>query len=305
MTTNPEEIDTIIVSETETLLRLDQILTSRFSKSRTYFQFLIEEGYVLLNGEKVKKRTKPKVNDEIEVHFIITPEIDITPENIPLDILFEDEHLLVINKPAGMVVHPALGNWSSTFVNALLYHCKNLPNSETLRPGIVHRLDKDTSGVLVAAKTVEAQNGLIKQFASRDVYKEYLAICIGNPGIGKVSTLIGRHPVHRKKMAVLEEGGRLAITTFMPISTNGNLSVVKALLETGRTHQIRVHLKYRNAPVLGDAIYGNPSFNEKLGVERQLLHAHILRFVHPITEQVVEFKAPIPSDMKKFCSMIS
>jgi 23S rRNA pseudouridine1911/1915/1917 synthase len=299
------EDDLLIVTEEEAGKRLDHILSHRFKgiKSRTYFQYLIESGKVLLNGQPVKKRVQPKLHDEIEIEFILTPEMELTPEAIPLDILYEDEAIIVINKSPGMVVHPAAGNWSHTFVNALLYHC-NLKKDQTLRPGIVHRLDKDTSGVLIAAKTVEAQNLLIQQFSSRQVYKEYLAICVGNPGNGKIEAPIGRHPVNRKMMSVIENG-KPAITHIETLSTNGALSVVKAVLETGRTHQIRVHLKYKNTPVLGDSLYGSTSSNAKHKAERQLLHAYILRLKHPLTQKVLEFKAPIPDDLQKFCSIIS
>ena len=172
---NNQETETIIVSENEAGKRLDRILADRYSelRSRSYFQSLIRDHNVLLNGETIKKQVRPKAGDEVEIYFSLTPEIDITPENIPLHIIFEDDDILVINKPSGMVVHPAPGNWSGTFVNALLYHCRKLSGDYTnLRPGIVHRLDKDTSGVLVSAKTSLAQQRLIEQFSGRQVHKE-------------------------------------------------------------------------------------------------------------------------------------
>lgn len=294
-----QESELIVIQENEAGERLDKILAHRFKDvwSRTYFQYLIDEHLVLLNGEPVKKRIKPQVGDEVEIQFAATPEIDLSPENIPLDILYEDEHLLAINKPAGMVVHPAPGNWSGTFVNALLFHCGNL-EIEGLRPGIVHRLDKETSGVLIAAKSLLVQQKLVEAFAARQVYKEYLAICVGNPGEGTIEEPIGRHPVHRKHMAVVQ-GGKKAITHFQTLATNGKLSVVKVILATGRTHQIRVHLKHHGTPILGDAIYGNPQVNKQYGAERQLLHAYRLQLKHPITGQVLEFEAPIPEDIAK------
>lgn len=273
-----EEFDTLFINEEEAGERLDKILAARLHQagSRTYFQYLIEEGKVLLNGTAVKKRCKPKVGDEIEVEYILCPELDIKPENIPLNIVYEDEAILVVNKMPGMVVHPATGHWTGTFVNALLFHCgqEALQAQQNLRPGIVHRLDKDTSGLIIAAKTGIAQQKLIEMFAGRQVYKEYLAICIGNPKAGVIDAPIGRHPVNRKMMAVVEEGGRSAITRYQSLVYNDKLSVVKLVIDTGRTHQIRVHMKYHGTPVLGDLIYGIPSFNAKLGVDRQMLHAY-------------------------------
>jgi 23S rRNA pseudouridine1911/1915/1917 synthase len=259
----------------------------------------------LVNGQPVKKRTKLQTGDEIEIEFALTPEINLLPEAIPLEILYEDDHLLAVNKPAGMVVHPAVGNWSGTFVNALLYHCKSLPVPQgTVRPGIVHRLDKETSGVLVAAKTAIAQQRLIELFAARKIHKEYLAICIGNPGKGEINAPIGRHPADRQKMAVLEANGKEAVTHYETIAWNETLSIVRLVITTGRTHQIRVHMRYKGTPVLGDPIYGVSSMNEKMKAERQLLHAGLLRFNHPITGTVLELTAKLPNDMQLFTAKI-
>lgn len=284
--------------------RLDKILARRYGEihSRTYFQYLIEEHLVLLNGAPVKKRIKPKAGDEIEIEFAALPEIDLKPENIPLDILYEDEFLIAVNKPAGMVTHPAPGNWSGTFVNALLYHCQDLANpSDTIRPGIVHRLDKDTSGVLIAAKTLEIQQKLIELFATRQVYKEYLTICLGHAADGEIEAPIGRHPVLRKQMAVVPEG-RMAISVCKNLRWDGKLSLMQVVILTGRTHQIRVHLKYKGTPVLGDSVYGSISANNLYKANRQLLHASVLRLRHPATGELMEFKAEIPADMKKMFS---
>ena len=298
-----EEPDLLIVTQDEAGERLDKILARRFSEvySRTYFQYLIDEELVLLNGIPVKKRTKPQEGDEIEVEFAATPEISLAPEAIPLEIIYEDDALLAVNKPAGMVVHPAPGNWSGTFVNALLYHCGSLPASEVapLRPGIVHRLDKETSGLLLAAKTLEMQQKLIALFASRNVYKEYLAICVGCPVDGEINAPIGRHPIHRKQMAVIPSG-KQAISYCQTLKSNGKLSLVKIVIATGRTHQIRVHMKYHGTPVLGDTLYGNTSLNHFYGVDRQLLHAAKLKFVHPITREPLELTAPLPDEMERF-----
>lgn len=298
-----EDQDTITINEEEAGERLDKILSNRFKevKSRTYFQYLIEEKRVLLNGEPVKKRVKPKEGDEIQIFFILTPEMDLRPESIPLSIVYEDDDILVINKKPGMVVHPAPGHWSGTFVNALLFHCKSLEISgQVFRPGIVHRLDKETSGLLVAAKTSQAQQKLIEMFANRQVYKEYIAVCVGNPGNREIRAPIGRHPVHRKMMCVLEDGGRLAISICKTLFTDGKISIVKVVLETGRTHQIRVHMKHLASPILGDSIYGNAQVNKKYGVGRQMLHAQCLRFKHPISGKDLEFTASVPEDMKKW-----
>ena len=299
---NPES-ETILITAEEAGQRLDKILAGRYReiRSRTYFQSLIQDHNVLLNGSPVKKRALPAEGDEVEICFTLTPEIDITPEPIPLDILFEDKYILVVNKPAGLVVHPAPGHWTGTFVNALLYHCKGLDaDPANLRPGIVHRLDKETTGVLVAAKTTQAHQRLVEMFSRREVYKEYLAICLGNPGQGEIKLPIGRHPIYRQRMAVRETGGREALTIFSTVASDGALSLVKVILATGRTHQIRVHMRHHGTPILGDAIYGNIQANEKYKAARQLLHAHKLRLSHPITGEEMEFVAPIPSDMAKF-----
>ena len=294
--------ENIITLEAEQEKRIDKLLADRFLKSRTYFQYLIEEGCVLKNGQKIKKSDKAKVNDEIDILFRLTPEIDLQPENIPLNILFEDEHILVVNKPAGLVVHPAPGNWSGTFVNALLYHCQQankLPGQDLLRPGIVHRLDKDTTGLLIAAKTEEAHRKLIELFSERAIYKEYLTIAVGVIASQTAIFPIGRDPFARKKMTVREEG-KLAETDFSLIAANGELSLVSAILKTGRTHQIRVHLRHLNTPILGDDIYGFAKANQNHQVHRPLLHAYKLKLKHPIFKTEMEFQAPLPDDIKKF-----
>lgn len=295
----------IIISPEEAGERLDKVLAQRYKDtwSRSYFQRLIEEERVLLNGELAKKRVLLQEGDEIEIEFLLTPDLHIHPEAIPLDILYEDSDVLVINKPAGMVVHPAVGNWTGTFVNALLHHCGLEAAEGDVRPGIVHRLDKETSGVLIAAKNPQAHQRLVAQFAQREVYKEYLAICIGNPGNGTIDASIGRHPVDRKKMAIVEEG-RKAVSHYRTLKSNGQISLVEVILETGRTHQIRVHLKHRNAPVLGDALYGSETLNKKWGTSRQLLHAQRLRLAHPREDKILDVTAPLPDDIKKYVDKI-
>lgn len=306
----PEECEHIVIREEESGQRLDKILAARHPgmHSRTYFQYLIEQGKVFVNGEAVKKRYQPKEGDEVQIHYILTPEIGLVPEAIPLDIIYEDQDILVINKPAGMVVHPAPGHPTGTFVHALLHHCRlqlpEDPSSPYPRPGIVHRLDKETSGLLLAAKTNRAHKRLIEMFAGREIHKEYLAICLGNPGHKEIKTAIGRHPVVRQKMKVLEEGGRQAISICSTIAHKGELSLVSINLLTGRTHQIRVHLQHIHAPVLGDPVYGNLQANKKYGVKRQLLHAYKLEFKHPLTDQLLVLKAEPPADMQGWIDKI-
>lgn len=297
-----EEMFLTITAE-ESGCRIDKVLACRYadSQSRTYFQFLIEAGAVLLNGAAIKKRSRLKAGDEVAVRFITSPALSLEPEAIPLSILYEDEHLLAINKPSGMVVHPAPGNWTATFVNALIYHCQQQDLSlegvggELQRPGIVHRLDKDTTGVLLAAKTALAHRQISAQFAARTVYKEYLAIAVGHPGHGTITAPIGRNPVSRQQMAVVD-GGRAAVTHYETIAVAGELSLLKVVLETGRTHQIRVHMRHIGAPLLGDPVYGQISANRKHSVYRQMLHARYIKIVHPISGDLLELEAPQPED---------
>lgn len=303
------ETDCITIADDEAGLRLDKILSLRFQdeKSRTYFQYLIEQQKVLLNGAVVKKRVQPKVGDVVEIQFVYPPQLSLEPEPIPLDVIFEDEHLIVVNKPAGMVVHPSIGNWSGTFVNALLHHCTEVKalidttelKNESIRPGIVHRLDKDTTGILLAAKHRQAQERLSALFANREIYKQYLAICLGNPGNQTVDLPIGRNPKCYKQMAVIPTGKK-ALSHCQTITFDGTLSVVAIQLVTGRTHQIRVHLQALGTPVLGDPVYGNAKINKTYGIQRQMLHAYCLRFTHPFTQKELELKASLPKEMVAF-----
>lgn len=294
------EKNQFIVQEHE-IDRLDKLLAKRFSSySRTYFQYLIDNESVLLNDAVIKKRTQPKAGSKIDVTFLPIEEINLTPEPIPLDILFEDEHLICVNKPAGMVVHPAPGHSKGTFVHALLHHCQGtiLPGKE-YRPGIVHRLDKETSGILIAAKSIKAHQKLIEQFKGRKIEKEYLAITIGHPIACEIHAAIGRHPTRRKEMTTLTTGGKKATTIITPLSQGEHFSLVSARLITGRTHQIRVHLKHNNTPILGDTVYGFSEINEKYHVSRQLLHAARVKFIHPVKDQTLNLSALLPQDMKK------
>ncbi|MBN1914452.1 MAG: RluA family pseudouridine synthase [Parachlamydiales bacterium] len=296
---NQPETIFIIYSE-ETSERIDKYLSCLFPHSRTYFQFLLENGCVLVNGKIVKKRTLLKKNDEMDIFFLQTIANPIMPEDIPLDILYEDEHLLAINKPANFVVHPAPGNWEHTFVHALLFYVKkNNFTSETLRPGIVHRLDKDTTGVLLAAKTPLAQQKLIDLFAQRALKKTYIALCYGTPQEGEYRAPIGRHPVLRQQMAIHEKG-KEAVTEIRVLVNASPFSLVKASPKTGRTHQIRLHLRALGAPILGDTLYGNNTINEKFSMRQQQLHAYSLEFIHPFSQKLLTIKAPIPTLMQNF-----
>lgn len=298
--------DTLVVSKDDLGKRLDKFLADHFPEhSRSYFQYLIDEDYVHVNGLPVKKQRKIEKGDQIEITFQLVPQLDLQPEKIDLDILYEDANLLAINKPAGMVVHPAPGAHTGTFANALLHHCKSLnpEEFEKLRPGIVHRLDKNTTGVLIAAKNLQTHKKLIELFSSRQIDKRYLVICGGVPREGEYSAPIKRHPIHRKQMTVSQDG-KESITRFKVLARRKGLSLVEATLVTGRTHQIRVHLKDMNCPVLGDPVYGSTSVNKKYGVERQMLHAHTLKLMHPILETPLELFAPIPPDMKNFIDLI-
>lgn len=283
--------------------RLDQYLAKTYPHlSRTYFQKLISEELVLCNGKPVKKREKVAEGDEIEVCFTLTEELAIEPENIPLTILYEDEHLIAIDKPAGMVVHPAPGHYTGTFVSALLHHCAYLPEgSDPKRPGIVHRLDKETSGVLLAAKSSRAHRALVASFAAREVEKTYLAICVGSSKEGTFSFPIGRHKSRRKEMAIVLDG-REAISGITILQKDSSFSLAEVKPKTGRTHQIRVHLRHLGAPVLGDSLYGFEAINEKFGIKRHFLHAHRITLPHPISKEPLTIEAPIPDDMKEFLS---
>lgn len=305
MTLHGEVIDFFTVSPEEAKMRLDKLLCSRFpERSRTYFQYLIEQGCILVNGIVLKKREIPNIDDEIEVCFLPPPEISLEPQDIPLDILFEDEHLIAVNKPAHMVVHPAPGHLKNTLVNALLFHCHDLPSSDSVRPGIVHRLDKDTSGILLAAKSPQAHAKLVQMFSERRIQKNYLSICVGTPKEGLIVAPIKRHPLQRKEMTVCFENGKEAKSICKVLGKNRSLSLVEIQLLTGRTHQIRVHLKHIGTPVLGDAVYGNPGANKRFNAARQLLHAQKLCLIHPMTHIPLNLEAPIPKDLLQFAEAI-
>ena len=279
--------------------RIDSFLAKRLDLTRTRVQELIKSEQVKVNNKKVKSSYKIEENDEIEVIIPEIEEVEIMPEDIKIDIVFEDKDIAIINKQAGLVVHPAQGHYSGTLVNAILYHIKDLSgiNGE-IRPGIVHRLDKDTSGLIIIAKNDKAHLELTNMFQNKEIKKTYLAIVKGklNKKKGRIVTQIGRDRNDRKKMAVLDSltQGKNAITNFRVIDQNERFSLVKVDIETGRTHQIRVHMKYMGCPILGDAVYGRVD-SEK----RQMLHAYKLEFLHPITKEKMEIIAELPDDFKK------
>lgn len=290
----------LIVSEGDPSCRIDSFLSLKFPDySRTYFQHLIENQHIKVNGAPIKKREKLVIGDTVEVLFSCKEPLNASPQDIPLTILYEDEFFLAINKPRGLVVHPAPGNPCNTLVNGLLYRYKDLENQDPIRPGIVHRLDKDTSGILLIAKTQQAHERLSLAFKERQIHKEYLALCLGNPGSRTIHNQLGRDRIHRKKFTIVEEKGKEAISQIETLHFHNGYSLVKIFPFTGRTHQIRVHLHSTGCPVLGDPLYGSLKINQKLDLHVQMLHAHILRFKHPFKETAMTLEADMPKDMKE------
>ncbi len=284
--------------------RLDRYLVAHLPElSRAALQRLIESGEVLVNGAPTRPAYKVRVGDRLLVRIPPPEPTELLPEPIPLDIVYEDEALIVINKPAGLVVHPGAGNPRGTLVNALLYHCPTLSVGGAVRPGIVHRLDKDTSGLLVVAKNDVAHQRLQQQFKRREVHKRYVALVIGAVKVasGYVNAPIGRHPVQRLKMAVVE-GGREARTRWTVraryVDAAGRpYTLLDVDLETGRTHQIRVHMAWLGYPLVGDTLYGPQ--RSPLPAPRQCLHAASLAFTHPLTGAALAFTAPLPEDFQR------
>lgn len=279
--------------------RLDAFLAVEVVElSRSQWKTLIEKGLVTVNGQPCKPNTKLKGGDEVAWEIPDRSPLTAIPEDIPLTILFEDESVIVLNKPPGMVVHPAVGNPSGTLLHGLLFHDPVFLTLE--RAGIVHRLDKDTSGVMVVAKSEKAISELQRQFKARETEKEYLALVWGAPPkSGRIETLLGRHPVHRKKQAVLKEDGREAISNFQCLEQFEACALMQVKIETGRTHQIRVHMKHIKHSIVGDSVYGR-SHKGRLPVEpeRQMLHAAKLSFTHPETGKRLSFEAPLFDDMR-------
>lgn len=274
--------------------RLDVFLTSVSDNTRSYLQKLIDNGSVLVNGIPAKSKTKLRPGDEILVNYPLAVETDLIPQDIPLSIIYEDDSIAVIDKPKGMVVHPAPGNEDGTLVNALMYHLKDLSGiGGEVRPGIVHRIDKLTSGLIVVAKNDKAHISLAEQFKTHSAYRVYLALVNGNlrEDSGTINAPIGRHRLDRKRMAV-DSSGREAITHYNVISRFSELTLLRVRLETGRTHQIRVHMAYIKHPVTGDELYS--SGKNRFSLQGQALHAMMLTLKHPDTNEIKTFKAPLP-----------
>ncbi len=289
------------VCETDGETRIDVFAAGAAGVTRSRAAALVSEGLVSVNGKTVSKSCKVKKGDTVLITVSDPKGYDIVPENIPLDIAYEDEDLLVVNKPKGMVVHPAAGNYSGTLVNALMFHCGSSLSgiNGVMRPGIVHRIDKNTSGLLMVAKNDLAHTGLAAQIKAHSFMREYEAVVYGNikDDEGTVNAPIGRHPIKRKQMAVVN-GGRDAVTRYKVIERFDGFTHIGVRLETGRTHQIRVHMAYIGHPVAGDEVYGPKKVITELG--GQCLHAKKIGFIHPRTGEYMEFDSPLPDYFKKF-----
>ncbi len=294
-------MDELIYSITneEKNIRIDKFLLTKLKgKSRSFIQGLIEREKVLVNDKKIKSNYKLKENDKIKVIVEEPKELAVESENIPLDIIYEDKDVIVVNKPKGMVVHPAPGNYTGTLVNALLYHCKDLSSiNGIIRPGIVHRIDKDTTGILVIAKNDDAHNKLSEQLKEHSMKREYYALVEGRmkQNEGTIDKPLARSKRDRLKIAICEDGKR-AVTHYEVIERFRNSTLVKCVLETGRTHQIRVHMASIGYPLVGDPTYG---FKKgKFKTEGQMLHAKTLGFIHPSTSEYMEFSSELPENYK-------
>ena len=285
-------------------MRIDVFLAKNLSEySRTFLKRLIKEERVLVNKKKAKPHYHIKENDKIEVEVVLVLESELAPENIPLDIIFEDDDIIVLNKPRGLVVHPGAGNKKSTLVNALLYHIKNLSDVNSGRPGIVHRLDKETSGLLVVAKNNFAHIELAKQFKDHTIKRRYIALVEGRVKFkeGFIDAPIKRHPLRRKKMTVDFSSLAKQAKTYYKVKKHfDNFTLLELIPTTGRTHQLRVHLAHLGHPILGDNTYGHKNTFDRLA-----LHAKDLGFVHPKSKDLVEFTSPLPNEISKVIGNIS
>lgn len=298
-------LETVTAEAEDAGTRADVFLAAKLGVSRSNMQKLLEDGRVK-RGEKIIKANYKVRAGEMFVVDIPDPEpIEAVPENIPLDIIYEDDDVVVLNKARGMVVHPAPGNYTGTLVNALLYHCSNLSGiNSAIRPGIVHRLDKDTSGIMIVAKNDAAHISLSQQIQSKTAVRTYLAVVRGNikTDSGTIETQIARDKTDRKKMAVVKEDGRDAITDYEVLERFGKYTLVRCKLRTGRTHQIRVHMEYLGYPLVGDPKYS--PMKTPFGIKGQALHSHTLEFTHPRTGERMKFEAPLPEDMHKIITRL-
>lgn len=287
-------------------LRLDVYLSENIKdKSRSYIQNLIKSGKVIVDGSIKKGSYKLKLGDQVEVEIPENEKLNVEPENIPIDIIYEDRDVIVVNKAQGMVVHPAPGNYSGTLVNALLYHCTDLSGiNGILRPGIVHRIDKDTSGILVVAKNDMAHKKLAEQLKEHSMNRIYNALVEGiiKEDTGTIDKPLGRHPNQRIKMAVVKDGRR-AVTHYRVLQRYKSNTLIECKLETGRTHQIRVHMAYIGHPIVGDPVYGYTK--QKFKLQGQMLHAKKLGFIHPSTGKYMEFDSELPEYFKKIIEIIN
>lgn len=288
--------------------RIDKFLSAQLpEQSRSYLQKIIKEGSVLVNGSSVKASYRMDDQDEVTIDLPELKEPEIEAENIPLDILYEDDDLLMVNKPKGMVVHPSAGHTTGTLVNAVMYHCKEDLSgiNGVMRPGIVHRIDKDTTGVLVICKNDKAHNFVAEQLKEHSITRKYRAIVNGviKEDEGTVNAPIGRHPTERKKMAINEKNGKHAVTHYRVLERFANHTYIECQLETGRTHQIRVHMASLHHPLLGDTVYG--SQKNPYHLEGQTLHAMVLGLIHPSTGSYLEVTAPLPEYFQKLLKRFS
>ena len=291
----------IIAEESDINKRIDVFLSKNLeSFSRSYIQDLIKKGKATIGGKTIKANYRLREGDIVALAIPKPEPLEILPENIPLDIVYEDNDVILVNKPKGMVVHPAAGHYSGTLVNALLYHCKdNLSGiNGVLRPGIVHRIDMDTTGIIIVCKNDNGHQHIAKQLAEHSITRKYVAIVSGNikEDEGVVDAAIARSKNDRKKMTVDKDGKR-AVTHFKVLERLNNYTYIECVLETGRTHQIRVHMSYLHHPLLGDEVYSNKKENTKL--KGQCLHAKVLGFIHPSTNEYMEFEAPLPEYFKE------
>ncbi len=300
---NQQEKYTFIIDKETQSTRIDLVLSLLLSEtSRSFIQKLIEGGSLTVNGSLCRsKKYKVSENDVVEIVLPEPEKLTIEEENIPLDIVYEDRDLLIVNKPRGMVVHPAVGNYTGTLVNAVMYHCKDRLSSinGVIRPGIVHRIDKDTSGLLMIAKNNRSHESLSRQLAEHSITRKYTALVYNNfsEDEGTVDAPLGRDPRNRLRRAVVSENSRRAVTHWRVMERFGRYTLIEASLETGRTHQIRVHMAYINHPLVGDLLYGPKK--QTLFDKGQLLHAGVLGFVHPSTGEYMEFSSPLPEEFEQ------